>query len=306
MSPGAAMCARFLVCPALAVVGCSFGIQGVDPKWDGKTEPVCSRAAVAVDRLIGASLLIAASATFGQNRNEIGAAVSAPIFGLGMLYELSALHGARRVSECQMVRAQWRNSNMIKPIAAAPPAQASVSSAPTSRPWAAGVSKAEQAVALELYVVGNHAFVEHHYPEALASYKRALAHWDHPAIRFNLAVCLLELGLPVAARGHLERSLAYGANVLGAEAYAQALAYRARLDRQLVRLTLDCPEPGEEILLDGELIFVGPGQVTRFVLPGEHRVVASKLGYLPAIKRIVLVVGQPETYQIRLDPGAAP
>ena len=306
MSPRAAMRARLLAWPALAVVGCSFGIQGVDPKWDGKTEPVCSSAAVTVDRVLGVSLLIAAAATLGQNRDEVSAAVSAPFAGLGMLYWFSAFRGAQRVSECQRVRAQWRNSNMIKPIAAAPPAQASVSSAPTSRPWAAGVSEAEQAVALELYVAGNHDFVEHRYPEAVTSYKRALAHWDHPAIRFNLAVCLLELGLPVAARGHLERSLAYGVSVLGAEAYAQALAYRARLDRQLVRLTLDCPEPGEEILLDGERIFVGPGQVTRFVLPGEHQVVASKRGYLPATKRIVLVMGQPQIYQIRLDPGAAP
>ncbi|MBC7976019.1 MAG: hypothetical protein H7138_13690 [Myxococcales bacterium] len=172
--------------------------------------------------------------------------------------------------------------------------------------WAAGVSDAEQALARQLYAAGNHAFVERRYAEALATYKRAITHWDHPAIRFNMVVCLMELGQPIEARGHLDRSLAFGVAAIGPDAHAKAIAHRERLDRMLVRLTLDCPEPGEEILLDGQLIFVGPGQVSRYVLPGEHQVVGTKRGYLPATKRIKLVAGQPETYQIRLDPSGAP
>jgi hypothetical protein len=332
---------RLLACATLAATGCSLGIQGVDPKWDGKIEPVCGSGAVTFDQIFGASLLIAASGTLAKSPSGIGAAVTVPFAAAGVLYELAALRGGRRVSECQRARAQWRNSNMIKPIDAAPPGQAvataapapavarptpapatasqrvpasqaprappaPIASAPTSSLWAAGVSDAEQALARRLYVAGNHAFVERRYAEALAIYKRAITHWDHPAIRFNMVVCLIELGQPIEARGHLERSLAYGVEAIGADAHAKALAYRDRLDRMLVRLTLDCPEPGEEILLDGQLIFVGPGQVSRFVLPGEHQVVGSKRGYLPVTKRIVLVAGRPETYQIRLDPSGVP
>lgn len=314
------MSAVLRACAVIALTGCSFGMQGVSPTWDGKTEPSCSSTAVMMDRLVGASLLVAASATFAQNSNELGAAVTVPIAGIGVLYEVAASYGARRVAECQRARAQWRNSNVIKPVADDAPAAAHVassaapsrssssssSSSSSARPWATGVSEADQARALEIYVAANRAFVERRYADALLQYKGALTHWDHPAIRFNMVVCLLELGQPVEARGHLERSLAYGAAALGPDAYAQALGHRDRLDRQLVRLTLDCPEPDEDVLLDGQLIFKGPGQVTRFVLPGEHQVVASKQGYLPATKRIMLVAGKPETYQVRLDPRAAP
>lgn len=79
-----------------------------------------------------------------------------------------------------------------------------------ARPWASGVTEAEQAIALDLYVAGNREFTESRYAQALAKYKEALQHWDHPAIRYNMAVCLINLDQPVEARDNLERSFAYG------------------------------------------------------------------------------------------------
>ncbi len=42
------------------------------------------------------------------------------------------------------------------------------------RPWAAGVSESEQAIALELYVAGNLEFTESRFAQALAKYKEAI------------------------------------------------------------------------------------------------------------------------------------
>jgi len=47
--------------------------------------------------------------------------------------------------------------------------------------------------------------------------------------------------------------------------------------------------------------------VDRFLLPGEHRIVATKPGFLPATRKVVLVAGQPVSYEIRpfVDPRPA-
>src|SRR5207344_2845737 len=146
-----------------------------------------------------------------------------------------------------------------------------------------------QAAARALHAAGNQEFVQGHYVQALAKYREAIGRWEHPAIRFNIAVCLINLDQPVEAMDNLERSLVYGSAALGLELYAQALAHRKRLEGQLSRLTLDCPEPDEEVRLDGKLVYRGPGVVDLFVLPGEHQVIATKAGFLPASRSIVVV-----------------
>jgi hypothetical protein len=289
------------------IASCSFAMQGVDPKWNHKSAPKCDTGGtVMVDRVFGIALIVGASTAYGQNQNQEAAAVALSFAGLGVIYELAAVYGAHRAEECQSARTEWRYSNAIKPMApggaAAPAKPAATPMEP--RPWATGVPVAEQATALQLYAAGNDAFVQNRYADALAQYKQAIAHWDHPAIRFNMVVCLLGLGAPVEARDSLEHSLVYGADALGPDAYAQALRYRDQLDRQLVRLTLDCPEPDEAVALDGERILTGPGQVTRFLAPGDHQVVATKPGFLPASRQIILAIGQPQRFEIRplVDP----
>jgi tetratricopeptide (TPR) repeat protein len=64
------------------------------------------------------------------------------------------------------------------------------------KPWAAGVSAEAQSAALELYRQGNEMFEQARYLEALAKYEVALRSWDHPSIRYNAAVCLINLGRP--------------------------------------------------------------------------------------------------------------
>jgi len=167
------------------------------------------------------------------------------------------------------------------------------------RPWAVGVSEDEQAIARALYVAGNHEITESHFTQALARYREAIRHWDNPAIRYNMAVCLINLDQPVEARDNLERSLAYGADPLGADLYAQGLTYRKLLDAQLAHVKIVCREPGAVVTLDGKLLFTAPGMADQFLLPGDHQVVATKVGFLTASKTLVLVAGKLTTDDIR-------
>lgn len=175
-----------------------------------------------------------------------------------------------------------------------------------ARPWAQGVSEAEQATALELFNAGNQEFAESRFDQALGKYREAIRHWDHPAIRFNIAVVLINLGQTVEARENLVWTLAHGAAPLGADTYAQAQTYQKLLDAQLGHMRLTCQEPGATVTLDGKLLFTSPGSVELFLLPGEHQVVATKAGFITASKMLILIAGKLTAYNISIEAKAVP
>src|SRR5688572_27157182 len=142
-----------------------------------------------------------------------------------------------------------------------------------SRPWASGVSQARQVRALQLHAEGNAEFLDSRFAKALAKYREAIKHWDHPAIRFNMAVSLINLDRLVEARDDLEQALAYDAAPLGDGVYRQALTYRKLLDAQLVKLTVICKEQSAEVTIDGKYLFTEPGAAVRYLLPGDHQIV---------------------------------
>src|SRR5262249_43654840 len=83
-----------------------------------------------------------------------------------------------------------------------------------NRPWAQGVSDQQQTQALDKFKQGNALFEDHQYANALTTYREAIAFWDHPAIRFNIAVSLIHLDDPVQAFENLESALRYGESPL--------------------------------------------------------------------------------------------
>ena len=168
------------------------------------------------------------------------------------------------------------------------------------RPWAAGVSPAEQAAALELYTSGNREFAEARFAQALAKYREAIRHWDHPAIRFNMAVCLIYLDQPIEAMGDLQRSLAFGEGPIGSAEYAEGLTYRKLLDAQLAHLKIASSESGTQVTLDGKYRFTAPGVLDEIVLPGEHQVVATRTGFVTVTRTLVLVAGKQTSYEVPL------
>ena len=178
------------------------------------------------------------------------------------------------------------------------PAETFASAEP--KPWAAGVSQDEQTLAFALFDQGNTEFLELRYAQALAKYREAIKHWDHPAIRFNIAVCLINLEQPLEAFDNLERALKYGAAPLGEDVRGQALTYRKLLLSQLAHVKLSCKEPGASVALDGKQLFIAPGSAELDVLPGEHLVVAIKPGFQTASEKIDLRPGKELSLDVRL------
>ena len=169
------------------------------------------------------------------------------------------------------------------------------------RPWADGVSQERQDQALRVFQEGNALFEASQHAAALAKYREALASWDHPAIRFNAAVALVNLDQPLRAFEDLELALRYGDAPLGAEKYQQALTYRKLLLGQIAELKVACPEQGAEVSLDGQALFVGPGEMARWLLPGTHQLVARKPGFLTETRSLVVLPGKRSTERLTLQ-----
>jgi hypothetical protein len=170
------------------------------------------------------------------------------------------------------------------------------------RPWADGVSETAQAAALELYGAGNREFAEARYAAALVKYREAIRHWDHPAVHFNIAVCLINLDQPLEAHQHLEKSLAFGSAAVGADAYQQGLTYRKLLAAQLARLAIRCDDPDAQIRVDGTHVLLAEGVATLVVRPGPHQVVATRPGYTAALENVELVAGKTLEVPLVLRP----
>lgn len=166
------------------------------------------------------------------------------------------------------------------------------------KPWAQGVSAENQSKALELYRQGNEFFEQARYLEAYEKYEVALRSWDHPSIRYNAAVCLINLGRADEAYENLIASLRFGGAPLSPELRRQAATYKALLEGQLGELEVRCKEPDAKVLLDGKDLLACPGSDSRRLRPGRHQVVAQKPGYetdsraieLPAGKKMTLVL----------------
>jgi hypothetical protein len=307
--------------PVVALLAaCSASIRGVSPTGDRTSAPVCAGGARITVDYVTAGVLALGGLIAVATRERGTASIGLAVMGVAAIDAIVATKASQRRSDCEAAKAEWEASNAIRakdPAGATgaedgrpAPATASrpgavASGAAEQRPWAVGISDSAQAIALELYRTGNESFVQAQYGDALVKYREAIAYWDHPGIHFNMAVCLIHLDQPVEARSHLERSLEYGEAPLGADTYAQGEAYRGLLDARLAYVTIECPEPDENVMLDGKLVLRGPGVENAYVLPGEHQLVATKPGFLPASRRIFVAAGHRATFEIHpiADPG---
>ncbi len=168
------------------------------------------------------------------------------------------------------------------------------------KPWADGVSADAQARALELYRQGNEMFEQARYLEALAKYEVALQSWDHPSIRYNAAVCLINLGRAEEAYENLMAALRFGGEPLSPELQRQAKTYETLLASQLAELEVQCNEPDAKVLLDGNALLDCPGARSRRVRAGRHQVVAQKPGYETDSRAVELAPGKKTTLVLEL------
>jgi hypothetical protein len=173
------------------------------------------------------------------------------------------------------------------------------------KPWAAGVPEDKQHDALALYREGNTLFEQDQFKDALPKYVAALALWDHPAIHYNAAVCLINLDRPVEAFDQLHAALRFGVAPLGDKLYRDALNYVKVLGGQIAPLAVSCAQPDAKVTLDGADLLACPASVEKNVLAKEHQLVTVKPGYETDTRTIRLEPGKKTTLVIELKPLAA-
>jgi len=169
-------------------------------------------------------------------------------------------------------------------------------------PWSKGVSEAAQKRALQLFQEGNALFEQEKYTEAVAKYEQALTAWDNPSIRFNMALCLINMRQPLVAWDHLQRALRFGNAPFDKHLYAEALKTVALLEASLAQLTVRSVQPGIKVMVDGAVALDRPGEYTTKLLPGKHQLVASRPGYITSSRALDLLAGKPDLEQITLMP----
>ena len=192
--------------------------------------------------------------------------------------------------------ARWRVVAFGAAICAAAPAWAD------TPPWAVGVTDAQKAKAQAALEQGNALFLDKKYAEAMEKYKAAVASWDHPAIRFNLVRCLIQLDRPVEASDNLKLALKYGAAPLEEAVYSEALAYEKLLANQIASVTVKCSQSGVKMTLDGQPLPTCPTTEQRRVAPGAHQLVGTKDGFLTRSIEVVVIGGKDQQVSLSLDP----
>ena len=172
-------------------------------------------------------------------------------------------------------------------------------------PWSQGVTEEQKAKAKVLLDQGNALLIEKKYVDALDKYKAAVTNWDHPAIRFNMVRCQIQLGQNLEAFENLQLALKYGAEPLEETVYNEALAYQKLLETQIGDIQVTCKQEGVKLTIDGQPLAQCPAQESRRLLAGPHQIVGNKQGLLPKTMDIVVVGGKPLGVDVKLDPLAA-
>jgi hypothetical protein len=184
-------------------------------------------------------------------------------------------------------------------------AHAAVAAAEDS-PWSRGVSDEQKRIAQGLLEQGNQLMLASKFKEAVPIYERALASWDHPAIRFNLVKALIGLDKVLDAADNLDKALAYGAAPLEEQVYSEALNYKRLLDKQYATLEVRCSQPSVKLGLDGKPALACPGSRELRVLPGEHSIVGAGPGFVTEVRELTLLGGTRSTLTFELlAPGEA-
>ena len=137
------------------------------------------------------------------------------------------------------------------------------------------------------------------FKKAAEKYRKALSHWNHPAIHYNLALALINLDQPIEVFDELTSAMAYGPGPLGGkEKFDHANEYM-RLDQgQLADLEVSCDKIGAKVAVDGKEVFIAPGKFHEKVRVGKHTFYADKQGYNARVT--APYIGPGEIYRVEL------
>ena len=160
------------------------------------------------------------------------------------------------------------------------------------------VSAEEERAASGDFGHGNSALNNGLFVQAVDQYNEALAHWNHPAIHYNLALALINLDRPLEVYDHLTKAMAYGPEPLDQDKYNHAKEYLRLVEGQLGNVEVSCSEPGARVAVDGTQVFTAPGTYTAKVRVGIHNVLADKPGYVA--RSVSPFVGPGNTVRLEL------
>lgn len=159
-------------------------------------------------------------------------------------------------------------------------------------PWDRGVSVEQRRRARALMLEGNRLIKIPLIAQAADKYREGLVLWGHPALHYNLGIALLNLVQPIEAYRSFQQALRHGPAPLGQDKFEQGKKYLAMLDGRLSRISVACDIAGAEVTLDGERLFIGPGEREEIVTPGRHQLVAGKRNHVPDTRQVTLSPGK--------------
>jgi hypothetical protein len=174
----------------------------------------------------------------------------------------------------------------------------------SSAPWAKDVSDEQQRRANAMFAEANALFAQQAHPAALEKYRAAVALWDHPQIRFNMAVTLIRLERWIEAADALDASLRFGTGPFTPELHRRALDYQAQVRAHVGTLDASCTQRGVEVSLDGKPWFSCPGTRSARVPLGEHAIVAEGAGFMTTSRRVAVAGGATRAVPLELHPIA--
>jgi hypothetical protein len=170
-------------------------------------------------------------------------------------------------------------------------------------PWSTGVTPAARDAARQAFLEGNRLFHIPLFLRAAEKYTEALSKWKHPVFYFNLAITQIHLGQYLEAHRNLDGVLAFGGEPLGAGRAREARQQLGEVERHLGQLHIRCAVPGAEVTLDGELLFIGPGNKDSWVSARDHEVVARKAGHAARTEKVIVAAGAQQTVTLALHDG---
>ena len=156
------------------------------------------------------------------------------------------------------------------------------------QPWETGVSQENRDKANQIFSEANALFAQQAHQPALEKYNEAIKLWDHPLIRYNMAVSLIRLDRMLEAADSLDAALRFGQAPFTAEHYLQAIDYQNLVSGRVGNVEAKCSQDGVQILLDGKPWFQCPGSKKQRVLAGEHVIVGEKKEFATKSRHLVV------------------
>jgi len=160
-----------------------------------------------------------------------------------------------------------------------PPGEAASGHHPDPGVLVGDLSEGDRETARARFAEGVERFRDGFVARAADRFRVALTHWDHPAIRFNLAMALVNLGQGPAALEQLWGAMRFGGAPLNLEHVEQIEEYSEALwESEVAHLVIRSEAPNVVVTVDGAPALDGPGYWEGLVRVGRDVRIDARQG----------------------------